>query len=299
MKILQGGVPKCGNFWLYQIIQQILKRTGRSTTSFIEQQPIYALARNWELNFPEQARIDVLEITDLQDNFRISSIYRMPIDNIRDYISQTNHVWTHSPICKRSGEVLELFDKKVYIVRDPRDRALSASKYYCSPYMLKYFPQEEKEPQRFLEKNFEQLMHEWVWHVYDHLRLSSRYNIFITSYEGFLLHFQQELDKLLEYLGLELGMSERLELEHAVSFSTLKKKNPKHLKKGAAGYWMDSLTDEQVARTEIIAGPLLELLRYPRQRHQTIDYFPLSIEEGLDFEQLKMEIIESQQPLYR
>ena len=75
MHILQGGAPKCGNFWLYQIIQQVLARSGHDTTSFIQQQPIYALARDWDLNYPDQAKIDVLEITDLQFSYRISSIY--------------------------------------------------------------------------------------------------------------------------------------------------------------------------------------------------------------------------------
>ena len=297
MKILQGGVPKCGNFWLYQIIQQILSRSGHSTTSFIEQQPIYSLAKEWELNFPEQSRIDVLEITDLQDVYRISSIYRMPIDNIADYVAQTNHVWTHSPICKRSGEVFEQFDKKVYIIRDPRDRALSAAKYYCSPYMLKYFPQEEKEHASFLDKNFEKLMHEWVWHVYDHLKYSQSYDIHITFYEGFLLDFQLHLAALLDYLKIDLEESQRHQLEEAVSFSSLKKKNPKHLKKGESGYWMDQLTDQQLEKADTITGPLLRFLGYPTARNQAMSYSTERPHQ--DFELLKQEIITSQQALYQ
>lgn len=295
MSILQAGVPKCGNFWLYQIIQQILKRSGRDTTSFIEQQPVWSLAQNWELNFPEQARIDVLDITDLQDSYRISSIFRMPVDNIKEYIAQTNHVWTHSPVCKRSEEVFSLFNKIVYIIRDPRDRAISASKYYCSDYMLKYFPQEEKDPEQFLKKNFEKLMHEWVWHVWDHLRLSRRYNIHIAFFEGFNSNFQEELSRLLDYLETGFTKTQKTELEEAVSFKTLQKKNPKHLKKGTSGYWMDQLTDEQLEKTEIIAGPLLRYLQYPAGREQ-----PVTFSRNLpdqDFESLKQEIIASQEAL--
>lgn len=296
MKILQGGVPKCGNFWLYQIIQQILKRSGRDHTSFIEQQPIFSLARNWKLNFPEQARIDVLEITDLQDSYRISSIYRMPIDDLKEYVSRTNHVWTHSPVCKRSGEVFNHFDKKVYIIRDPRDRALSAAKYYTSDYMLKYFPQEEKDPERFLEKNFEKLMQEWVWHVWDYLRLSQKHNIHIAFFEGFNTEFRHELDRLLGYLEISLSDSEKAELEEAVSFKTLRKKNPKHLKKGTSGYWMEQLTDEQFRLADLIAGPLLRYLNYPLSRSQPLTFSRQPAHQ--DFERLKQEIIASQQPLY-
>src|SRR5690554_1785514 len=164
MKILQSGVPKCGNFWLYQIIQKTLQRAGRPSFSYIEGHPIYELAKTWDLNFPDQAKIDVLEITDLQLSYRISSIFRMPIADFPEYLSKTNHVWTHSPVCKRSGDVFRQMDKIIYIIRDPRDRAISAARYYCSDYMLKYFPQEEGDLTQFLSKNFDRLMEEWVWH---------------------------------------------------------------------------------------------------------------------------------------
>lgn len=297
MKLLQGGAPKCGNFWLYQIIQQILSRTGHNTTSFIQQQPIYTLAKEWDLNYPSQASIDMLDVTDLQYSYRISSIYRMPIENIAGYVQQTNHVWTHSPICKRSGELLELFDKKVYIVRDPRDRAISASKYYTSDYMLKYYPQEEKYPERFLQKNLEPLMQEWVWHVFDHLRLSQQYNIHICFYEGFLLNFQEELGRLLVYLNIDLAREERQELEEAMSFATLKSKNPKHLRKGQSGYWMEQLTEEQVEMAEVVAGPLIRFLGYPECRGPEMTFSRKPAPQ--DFEELKQEIIAVQQPLYQ
>jgi len=296
MKILQGGAPKCGNFWLYQIIQQLLARTGRNTTSFIEQQPIYTLAKTWDLNYPSQASIDMLDISDLQCSYRISSVYRRPILNMEEYVAQTNHVWTHAPICKRSGEVLNLFDKKIYIIRDPRDRVISAAKYYTSDYMLKYYPQEEKDPERFLQKNFDSLMQEWVWHVFDHLRLSREYNIHIAFYEGFLLNFHQELVRLLDYLEIDLSEAQKEQLATDMSFAALKKENPKHLKKGQSGYWMDQLTEEQTERADIIAGPLIRYLSYPARKNQPMTFSPEPPHHN--FEQLKQEIIASQAALY-
>lgn len=296
MNILQCGVPKSGNFWLYKIIRQILERDGRNTTSFIEQHPIYSLAREWELNFPEQAKIDVLEVTDLQYSYRISSIFQMPIDNIRHYVSKSPHIWTHSPVCERSGELFELLDKKVCVIRDPRDRVISASKYYCSDYMLKYFPQEETDPEQFLNKNFDRLMHEWVWHVYDYLRLSRQYGIHIVFFEGFLQRFHEELSQLLEYLNINLDDHQKQELEEAVSFKTLKKKNPRHLKKGESGYWMGQLSDEHLERAEIIAGPLIRFLGYPVERGQ-----PMTFSADIEWsrlKELKEEILASQKRLY-
>lgn len=289
MTILQGGVPKCGNFWLWQIIQQVLERTGQDTTGFIEQQPIYELAKKWELNFPEQARIDVLDIDDLQYSYRISSIFRMPIDDIGVYIAKANHVWTHSPICNRSGELFDLFEKKVYIIRDPRDRAISAAKYFCSPYMLKYYPQEETNHEKFLEKNFAKLMHEWVWHVWDHLRMSRQHDIHIAFYEGLVMNFQQELGRLLNYLQVQIPQHRLEELEEAVSFSALKKKNPKHLQKGTAGYWKDVLNPEQIKQAETMAGALLRYLGYPISANEPMSY---STElSDIDFEEMKQVLV--------
>ncbi|GGK85325.1 sulfotransferase domain-containing protein [Rufibacter glacialis] len=296
MHILQGGAPKCGNFWLYQIIQEVLIRSGHPSQSFIQRHPIYELAQTWDLNYPSQPSIDVLDITDLQDSYRISSIFRMPIENLAQYVQQTNHVWTHSPVCKRSGDVFGLFDKKVYILRDPRDRAISAAKYYCSEYMLKYYPQPIRDPEEYLEKHFDALMQEWVWHVFDHLKLSQQHQIHITLYEAFLLDFRQELNRLLAYLGLELDQRQQEEMEVAMSFSTLKQKNPKHLKKGQAGYWMEQLTQEQTERAAVIAGPLLRYLNYPLQKGEPMAY--ANQLPAIDFEDLKQEIIASQAPLY-
>ncbi|MEX2592404.1 MAG: sulfotransferase domain-containing protein [Anditalea sp.] len=296
MKILQGGVPKCGNFWMYKIIQQVLHKTGGNTTSFIEQHPIYPLAKAWNLNFPDQARIDVLEINELQYSYRISSIFQMPIEDIKKYIDQTNHVWTHSPVCKKSGEVFNLFDKKVYIIRDPRDRAVSAAKYYCSDYMLRYFPQEEKDPKVFLQKNFDQLMQEWVWNVWDHLRLSQEFNIHIIFFENLLSDFQRELGRLLDYLELDLDPPQKEELENEVSFSTLKERNPKHLKKGTSGYWKEALSKEQIEKAAIIAEPLMQFLNYTTEGSPSVDFHPGH--NSSIFEELKQEIILSQEPLY-
>lgn len=282
MKILQIGVPKSGNFWLYQILQQILKSAGQEKASFIEQHPIQELAKTWDLNYPDQSKIDVIDITDLQVTYRISSIFKMPVEDPAEYLSKTSHVWTHSPVCKKSGGILNLFDKKVYIIRDPRDVLISASKYYCSPYMLKYFPQEEKDPAAFLEKNFENLLKEWVWHVWDHLRLRKEYNLHISFFEGFLHDFQEELSLLLNYLEIELSASERRAIEEAVSFQKLKKKNPKHLKKGKSGYWKDHLTEEQIAKTETIAGPLINFLGYDKDSLTPDRNFPHE-----NFEKLK------------
>jgi aryl sulfotransferase len=285
------GYPKSGNFWLYQILEEIMKRSGNWEPSFIQQHPIQDLAQSWELNYPTQSEIDMIDITDLQVVYRISSIFRMPITDLSEYLQNTNHVWTHSPICSKSGEIFNLFDKKIYIIRDPRDVIISASRYYCSPYMIKYFPQEEKDPEKFLKKNLQRLLHEWVWHVWDHLRLRKKYDLHISFFEGFKLDFQRELSLLLKYLEIQLSAEEKLAIEQAVSFQEMKKENPRHLKKGKSGYWMQQLSGDQIEQADRIAGPLMEYLGYPNKNEDMKFSRRLP---SYDFERLKKSLIISQ-----
>ncbi|WP_373057496.1 sulfotransferase domain-containing protein [Zunongwangia sp. H14] len=289
MTTLQIGYPKSGNFWLYQILQRILQYKGENTTAFIQKHPIQELAKNWDLNYPEQSLIDMIDITDLQVSYRISSIFRMPVEDLSAYLKETSHVWTHSPVCKGSTPVFNNFDKKIYIIRDPRDVVISASKYFCSAYMKKYFPQEEKEPKKYLERHFDRMMTEWVWHVWDHLRLSEKYNIQVCFFEGFRNNFQEELSALLQYLQVALTQEQRESLEKAVSFNNLKKENPKHLRKGTSGYWKEQLSEAYKQRAMEIAGPLLEYLGYAGNKEGKR---PKKFPQG-HFETLKNEIMAS------
>ena len=144
----------------------------------------------------------------------------------------------------------------------------------------------------FLKKNFETMMHYWVWHVCDHLRLSQPHRIHMCFFERFIMDFQKELDSLLRYLEISLDESHRGALEEAVSFEQMKKKNPEHLKKGQAGYWTNKLTDQQVETAEAIAGPLIRHLGYPADRGEPVQF---SRNAGpVDYASLKAEIIESQ-----
>lgn len=292
MVILQIGSPKSGNFWMYKILKEILIRSNLHSPSFIQQQPIYKIAKNWELNYPVQAEIDVIDITDLQTTYRISSIFKMPIEDLNSYVSKTNRVWTHSPVCKATKKIFSHFDKKIYIIRDPRDRAVSAANYYCSPYMLKYYPQPITNPKEYLEKHLEDLMIEWVWHVFDYIRLQKKLNLHIVYFESFLIDFQRELESLLNYLELALPKNEKQNLENEVSFTILKKSNPKHLKKGTSGYWKNHLSDEQKEKANVITAPLLKVLGYPTLSEK--GNFRPSHFFNTNFEILREELIEAQ-----
>lgn len=262
MHLLQIGVAKSGNLWLYNILEQIYRHADIPRKSHIQSHPIYPIAKQWPLSYPRQADIDMLDIGTRQCYWRISTIFRMPVEQVKKYVADTSHVWTHSRISKKSFEVYPLFDKKIYIIRDPRDRAFSEAKFAFSEYIQRFSPPEEDSFEEYLDMNLEGMMNRWRWHVYDHLRYAGELNIYPLFYERLLENFPDELNRLLDYLGVSLSRKEKEAISEATDFSSMKKGNPDHLRKGTSGEWKRHFSAAQTERSEAIIGPLLDLLNY-------------------------------------
>lgn len=79
-----------------------------------------------------------------------------------------------------------------------------------------------------------------------------------------MLHnFDRELEKILEYFGIELDAKAKDEIKEKVSFNHIKKDSQNHLIKGKLGEWVYLLSDAQKEEVLQIATPLLKLLNYP------------------------------------
>ncbi len=264
--VLQGGFPKSGNFWLYNLLQSIRRHGGLESPSFIRNHPIHPLARTWSLSHADQADIDAISIEQGGCSFRISGVFKEPITDIDAYLRQCSHVWTHSRICERSLDVLPRFDKVVYIVRDPRDVVNSVSHYVFTPHFRDNYPaHHETSPETFRAVVLDQMLRDWVEHVGGHLRHRQRLGIHFVFYERLLHEFRSELAKLLGYLELDLDESAVASIEHEVAFATMSKANPSHVRRGRSGEWEHTLSDAQKRTSERIAGPMLGLLGYAGQ----------------------------------
>lgn len=263
MKLLQSGVAKSGNYWLYTILQSLLRRTGQPTHTYIESQPIYAIARTWELSFPEQASIDTIDISDTGVFYRISSAFRWPVVDLDAYLARTTHVWTHSNITDRTDTVFGKFDKIVYIVRDPRDVALSTSRFLFTPYMRKFYPHMHATPDDYLQVSLAKQVRHWREHVAGHLAAAQRRNIYIVFYERLLADLKAELAALCRYLEIEPADALLDAVQQDVSFEAMQGTSPGHVRKGTSRQWVDQMAASQKAAAVRQAGPLLELLHYP------------------------------------
>lgn len=289
MLLLQGGVAKSGNLWLYRVLDCVFRQAGWERRRFIQNHPIYAQAQTWELSHRDQADVDWLEIKPDGCWCRISSMFREPIADMDAYLRQCSHVWTHSPICARSFEVLPKFDRIVYIIRDPRDAAISMSHFVFTPHVQRrYPPHHEKSPEKFLTHALDGSLRDWVFHVGGYLRQRTAQRIQVVFYERLLHAFDSELGELLEYLGVRLDRTAFEAVRKEADFRNMKTENPNHVRRGQSGGWREVFSAAQKQQAESIASRMLLLLNYPvgdapgdALPHLPIDASPALVEEAM------------------
>lgn len=254
MAILQAGFKKSGNFWLWTVIEECLKQAGVRRRSYIKKQPIYQLAKDWDLAFEGQAKIDFLSITAERLQYQILPVFLWPVEDINQYIKQTTHVWTHSPMTKGALTRFQAFPKVVCIIRDPRDVAVSYHRFANNKFHKWFFA--TNAPSIVAHQ-------EWGVHVLSFLIAQSSLKPHIIFYERLLTEFDQELDRLLAYLELDLGSKKRMAVREATSFAAMQPKNKLHLAKGVAYGWLRELDAKQRTDFTDVHDTLLKLLEYP------------------------------------
>lgn len=279
MLLLQSGFPKSGNFWLYSILQKMLQQAGIPSKSYAKNHPIYAEARSWPY-FEDQAGIDYLEIEPHNYVFR-KGAYTEKIPDIEVFLEQCTHVWTHSYWIPGIEPVFQKFDKIIYILRDPRDVVVSASKFMFSPFMEAQHKNKEASPDAYLQHRFSETLLSWVQHVGGYLQHADEYHIQIVFYERLLQNLPTELELLSRYLEIDLDENQIEDICSSVNFHAMKAKNPFHVRKGKAYQWANILSERQIERAEQITGPLIDYLGYPDFRDAQIDHLP-ELPEQLD-----------------
>lgn len=282
MAILQAGVPKSGNYWLYTILKSINQKAGLEYKIFLRTHPIYEVAQTWDLSFSGQNDMDFLNIKKDYCEFRVSAVFQEKIVDIDDYIHKCSLVWTHSPVNSYGNKVLPKFNKIIYIIRDPRDVAIYDSKYCFTEHKLKNHPPHyEKNPESYLQNRLDVMLRNWINHVGGYLQYKDRLNIYPIFYERFLNDIDSELPKLLNYLNIKLDENAVNQIKSDVSFDSMKKQSPKHLRKGKSAQWRQVFTSQQKAKAERIAGKMMELLNYPiSESEESLPCIPLNINQS-------------------
>lgn len=277
MHILQSGLPKSGNFWLYQIINNILEKTHLEQKIFIQKQAIYKIAQTWDMSVKGQINIDFLDIIENALFYRIGNIFRYPIDDIDHYINNSTFVWTHSQFSNKCREIFPKFNKVIYILRDPRDIAISWSHFVFSDYMQRYYPfltSHDNNPQEYLNNHLSEIISDWVNHIGEYLKYKDEFSIYIIFYERLLHELEKELSKLLNFLQIEMDQKDIEDIKNKVDFYAMKKENPNHVRKGRQRQWIDIFSESQNQHVLNLAQPLLEILNYPLNQETRLPQLP-------------------------
>jgi aryl sulfotransferase len=262
--ILHSAIHKSGNLWLSRILRAIERHAGLEHRSFVQTHPIHATARGWKLSYSGQADMDFMRILPDGCYWRISDVHQERIEDVEEYVRKCSIVWCIEPIIPRSLEVLPLFDRIVYQIRDPRDVAVSLSRFVFTPHVLTNWPPHyERSPESFLKHALDMELRDWVAHVGGWLRIRPRIPFHVVFYERFLHDFEAELRGLVTYLGVDLPQSAMSAIAAEVSFRTMHGADPDHVRKGRSGQWVTALSEKQQSHALAVAGPMLELLGYP------------------------------------
>lgn len=264
MVILQAGVPKSGNLWLYRTLRSIATRTpGFESRSFIRRQRVYAEPRTGTSSFDGEDDVDFLEIERRGCYFRFRTMRRFRITDVDDYVRKASHVWTHSAVIERSLSVVPRFDKVVYLIRDPRDVAVSLSRFMFSPHVTNTYPSHERDPASYLDRHFDAIVRHWVAHVGGYLAQLRAFRMHVVFYERLRSSFESELQALLDYLGVRLDDAAVGDVLREVEFDRMKEKDPFHVRSGAPGEWRTVLSGDQQRLAGQLSGKMLRLLGYP------------------------------------
>ena len=265
MVILKAGMIKSGNVWLWTLLRSIARHAGMKEKGYVLSPEAEQWARNVARDLTGMERADGIQIGRHSCHIKFGPYVGNRIRDIDAYVSQCRHVWTHSPIHPTNIDTYRRFHRIVYIIRDPRDIAISFARWAFTPSVLKVFPhyRYDRDPAQFLASHLDYILRTWVSHVGSYLQWHQKLRIHIVFYERLLHAFDEELGRLLSYLGINLAETGVTAVKEDVAFEAMKRHNPMHLRAGMSRQWVESFGEEQQRLSELIAGRMLRLLHYP------------------------------------
>ena len=267
MNIFQSGIPRSGNGWLYNIVYHSLRAGNVEVKNYIKTQPIHQVAQSWPEPLPGQASTDTVHFRGSDVDYGIGQIFRYPIPDWQDYLRQATQLWCHEPYRRPMREKLSQVSHLIYIIRDPRDASISHSRFVFADHIRWFSRNKTADPATFLKKLLFFQVRRWAEHVGSWLQAAQdpTLNIHFIFYERLLHDFENELDQLVSFLGLDLSTSQRQRVREATTFASMKAKYPNHVRRGIDREWVEVLTPLQKSESAAMVPKMLKLLNYPVQ----------------------------------
>jgi Sulfotransferase domain len=151
--------------------------------------------------------------------------------------------------------------KKIVIIRDGRDAAISAT----------HFQQwlRANKPMRGMPRSADywKLLHSWANHADMAIAAAARHQIYLLRYEDLSENFVATMQPLFQWLGLAASKSLVESLEARTSFEALTGRSrgieaKAVMRKGVVGEWRESLLPDEQERAWRMAGDQLRALGY-------------------------------------
>lgn len=284
--ILQSGVAKSGNYWLYKILDAIYTEANIECRSYIRNHSKYKTLKDLKLSFKEQASIDTIKFNSNKLKLYVSNIYEEQIKDPSDYFDKCSIVWTHTEFNRYFYEFEKDISKIIYLVRDPRDVFLSKVNFAFGDYSQK-FRKKRKDKNGFRKNRRYTSSIRWLYHNYLAIRYKSRYpdKIHFTHYENLLSSTKLEVKKILEFLQIELKEEQIESIITKTSAKFLSEENQGHISPNINIYkWKNILTQSEITDISNICKPMLKLYNYPL----TIQSNENPIISDFDFKKLKV-----------
>ena len=251
IKILQAGVAKSGNYWLYQILKELYKYNYELSeiNSFIKSVPEYNKLKKEELSYKDQVNIDTVEINKNHTNLYVSSIFKRKITNLDEYVKKASIIWTHSEFNSGAKKLIASVDKVIYIVRDPRDVFLSKINFAFGNYSLKYLKKRTNK-KNFRKNRVFSSSFRWTFHICRAILFKKKYpnKIYFVFYENLLSNPTKEIKKLADFLEFDLDYQYIKNIALKTSASFLRKEDSSHVSKTISLYKWKSKINEQEAK---------------------------------------------------
>lgn len=281
MRVLQAGVDKSGNYWLWRILRLLMDEAGIPRKSWILNDPIYQVSKTWELSFPEATELDVINwdtapalayevgsydtqpLRERSYYYCVIPMYRRRIQDLDEYVQANTHLWTHAPWHDHlPKDLLGGIDKVVYIIRDPRDVMVSGAHFIDNEYCRREFGI----PRVPLVHRYRRLLRncpEWAVHVAGWVAHAPEIGLHIVSYEGLVTDLPFQLRRLAAYLELDLTDAQLERVEEQVVFKSMRSAvQGGHLRRGVWGSWKSELPEDVARDATSMLGPLLDRLGY-------------------------------------
>ena len=263
--ILQAGVAKSGNFWLYQILSRILDYASIEVKSVIKEQEEYEELAKLDLSFKGQVDIDTIEISEDRVHLVVSKVFRKRLDYRA--LSQENYLfWTHSIYNDGWHSFLKNNDKVVYVIRDPRDVFLSKINFAFGSYS-KQFIGDRGDMASFRKYRLYSSTYAWIENVLRILEgISSGENrIVFVFYEDLLRDLEGNISTLAMELGCCLSPEDVAIISDDVSAGRLRRASSGHVSKEiAVGKWRSKLNRREHSWFRYVFGTSMDFISNPK-----------------------------------